>query len=224
MLKDIIKKNQRLLYIVAFVYNVLHRNNSWKYIGSNKIYKKGVFLNKVKFNIRGSNNKIIIGNKARLHNCEIVILGNNCILEIGGGATIVSNTQFWLQDDASSIIIGENFTIESGHIASTEGQNITIGNDCMFSNDIEIRNGDSHSIVDKDTNKRVNYAQSVIIGNHVWLTAHTRVLKGSQIPHSCIIANSCVVSGKLENSNALYGGIPAKLLKENIDWNRYKLP
>ena len=94
----------------------------------------------------------------------------------------------------------------------------------MFSNDIEIRNGDSHSIIDKDTNKRVNYAQSVIIGNHVWLTAHTRVLKGSQIPHSCIIANSCVVSGKLENSNAIYGGIPANLLKENIDWNRYKLP
>lgn len=93
----------------------------------------------------------------------------------------------------------------------------------MFSNDIEIRNGDSHSIIDVNTKQRVNPAQSVYIGNHVWLTAHTRILKGSQIAHSCIIGNSSVVSGKLEVANAIYGGMPAILLKENRTWNRYKL-
>lgn len=224
MLKDIVKRYRGLLHIVAYTYNVLHRNNSWKYsIGSNKILIRGVFLNGVKFKIKGTNNKIIIGEKARLNNCEVILLGNNCTLEIGGGCTIVSNTQFWLQDDNSAIFIGNDFTIESGHIASTEGQKIVIGNDCMFANDIEIRNGDSHSIIDVNTKQRVNPAQSVYIGNHVWLTAHTRILKGSQIAHSCIIGNSSVVSGKLEVANAIYGGMPARLLKENRTWNRYKL-
>ena len=44
--------------------------------------------------------------------------------------------------------MGKDFTMEGGHIASTEGEKIVIGNDCMFSNDIEIRNGDSHTIID----------------------------------------------------------------------------
>lgn len=143
-------------------------------------------------------------------------------MEIGGGNTIVSNTQFWLQDDNSTIVVGKDFTMEGGHIASTEGEKIVIGNDCMFSNDIEIRNGDSHTIIDITEQRRTNYAQPVVIGNHVWLTAHTRVLKGSRIAHSCIIANSAVVSGILEKSNTIYGGLPAKPLKEGIDWDRYK--
>lgn len=73
MLKDIIKRYRGLLHIVAYTYNVLHRNNSWKYsIGSNKILNRGVFLNGVKFKIKGANNKIIIGEKARLNNCEVL--------------------------------------------------------------------------------------------------------------------------------------------------------
>ena len=223
--EDIIKKNPRMMDIAAYMYNMVHRNNSWRYcLGRNKIKirKKGAFLNRVKFEIKGINNTIVLGRKTRLNNCHIVLWGNNCVLEIGGGNTIVSNTQFWLQDDNSTIVVGKDFTMEGGHIASTEGEKIVIGNDCMFSNDIEIRNGDSHTIIDITEQRRTNYAQPVIIGNHVWLTAHTRVLKGSRIAHSCIIANSAVVSGILEKSNTIYGGLPAKPLKEGIDWDRYK--
>lgn len=66
----------------------------------------------------------------------------------------------------------------------------------MFSNDVEIRNGDSHSIVDMHTKKRINSASSVEINDHVWLTAHVRVLKGSVIPSNSIVANSGVVTSK----------------------------
>ena len=223
MLKDIIKKNPRIMDFAAWVYNLLHCNNSWKYtFGNNKIRKKGVFLNRVEFRIKGSNNTIVLGRKARLNNCQIILLGNNCVLEIGEGSTFVSNTQFWLQDDNSTIVVGKDFTMEGGHIASTEGEKIVIGDDCMFSDDIEIRNGDSHTVIDISSQKRINYAQPVVIGNHVWLAAHTRVLKGSRIAHSCVIANSAVVSGVLEKSNTIYGGLPAKPLKEGIDWDRYK--
>lgn len=114
--------------------------------------------------------------------------------------------------------------MEGGHIAATEGESITIGNDCMFSGDIEIRNGDSHSIIEANTQKRINWAKPVIIEDHVWLTAHVRVLKGSIIPHHSIIANSCVVSKILKEPYSIYGGSPIRSLKTNIDWdrNRYK--
>ena len=141
----------------------------------------------------------------------------------GGGSTIVSNTSFWLQDDNSTIIIGEDFTMEGGHIAATEGESITVGNDCMFSGDVEIRNGDSHSVLDVKTGERLNRARPITIGSHVWLTAHVRVLKGTLIPSCSIIGNSSVVTSQLEKTNALYSGIPCRLLKEDVNWNRYKL-
>ena len=93
----------------------------------------------------------------------------------------------------------------------------------MFSGDVEIRNGDSHSIIDCESRTRINHAKDVTIGNHVWLTAHVRVLKGSNIPSRSIIGNSSVVSSKFDLGNSIYGGIPCKFIKEGIDWDRNKL-
>ena len=185
---------------------------------------KGAFLNDVQFRVVGDGNKIIIERNAKLKSCQISVTGDNCHLFIGGGGTNIKNTSFCCQDDNSEILIGSDFTMESGHIAATEGKQIIIGNDCMFSNDIEIRNGDSHSIIKAHTEQRINWGKAVIIGDHVWLTAHVRILKGSYIPNHTIIANSSIVTSNLEEPYAIYGGNPVKLLKAGTDWdrNRYK--
>lgn len=218
MIKRLMIQHPILMDFIAIIYNFIHKNNARKYNGTIKI--KGAFLNNVKFNIVGKNNHISIGRKARLKNTYINIIGNNCSLVIGSGNTFITNTTFWLQDDYCKISIGNDFTMEGGHIASTEGESISIGNDCMFSNDIEIRNGDSHSIIKVNTDERINWAESVTIGNHVWLTAHVRVLKGSCIADNSIIANSSIVTNQLNVPNAIYGGTPAKMLKTDINWDR----
>jgi len=223
ILKSKMKQSSFFMNFVAKMYNTLHYNNTWGYKSRNRIRYRGAFLKGTSFHITGKGNTIEFGSKSRFFNCSITILGNNCKLIVGGGSTIVSNTEFWLQDDNSTIIIGEDFTMEGGHMAATEGESITVGNDCMFSGDVEIRNGDSHSILNVKTGERLNKALSVMIGNHVWLAAHVRVLKGTVIPSHSIIGNSSVVTSQLEKTNALYSGIPCRLLKENVDWNRYKL-
>lgn len=93
----------------------------------------------------------------------------------------------------------------------------------MFSDDIEIRNGDSHSMIDTISNQRINQAEYVIIGDHVWLPTHVRVLKGSSIPSMSVVGNSAIVTSELSCKNGLYAGVPCRLIKENIDWDRYKL-
>lgn len=223
MIKSILNNNPQALNIAAKIYNTVHYSNVWKFRITNKLICKGAFLKKNKFQVQGANNSITIGNKARLNNCSFTFIGNNCKIIIGGGHTIISNVSFWCQDDNSTIIIGNDFTMEGGHIAATEGELISIGNDCMFSNDVEIRNGDSHSIIDVQTKRRINQASAVHIGNHVWLTAHVKVLKGSNIPSHSVVGNSSVVTDKFEKENALYSGIPCKLRKEGIDWDRYKI-
>ncbi|MBP2659028.1 MAG: hypothetical protein H6Q69_2060 [Firmicutes bacterium] len=44
----------------------------------------------------------------------------------------------------------------------------------MFSHDVHIRNGDSHSIIDLQTKKRINFSKDIIIGDHVWIAAYAK--------------------------------------------------
>jgi len=223
MIKSILKTHPVILNCAVSLYNLFHWNNSCFFRLKNDFTLKGVFLKKCRFSIKGKNNKINIEPMARLNNCCFTIIGNNCEIQIGGRHTIISNVHFWCQDDNSKVFIGKDFTMEGGHIASTEGKTITIGEDCMFASNIEIRNGDSHSIIDTNTGKRINYAEDVVIGSHVWLTSFVKVLKGSVIPNNSIVGNSSVVSHKFQTENGLYAGIPAKLIKESVIFNRYKI-
>lgn len=207
------------MYIVYFTIITLGNIVS----GGNTITLKGAFLKGTSFDINGKNNVIIVGRKARLFNCKIKIIGDGNRLEIKGGSTIISNTSFWMQHGANEIVIGHDTTIEGAHMAAIECTKISVGDDCMFSNDIEIRTGDSHSIVDIAEQKRINPSEDVIIGSHVWLTAHVRILKGAAVPNNCIVANSAVVAKKFDKKNSLYAGIPARHIKDNISWDRYLL-
>lgn len=214
----ILKKNESLMCVMSFIYS-LFSILSIKGRYGNKIILKAAFLKKTKIGIVGKNNTIRIHPENRLYNCLLHISGNNCEIVIGRHC-VLSNIELWIEDDGGKIEIGYRTTMEGGHIAATEGQSIIIGEDCMFSHRIEIRNGDSHAILNKNTNERINHAKPVVIGNHVWLGADVKVLKGSFVADNSIVAAAAIVTGICDDSNTIYGGIPARKIKEGISWTR----
>ncbi len=216
MLKEVLKKNDWLLLIVSCIYNFPLKFFVLRKV---KMSIRGAFIKHCKFKIRGRNNVIVIGEKGRLRNCTIYISGNNNLLRIGGGHTIVANTTFWLQGDNCTIYISEDFTMEGGEISVTENGKICIGKNCMFSFGIDIRNGDSHSILNLQ-GKRINKAQDIDIKDHVWLGANVTVLKGVSIGSHSIIGTRSVVSKSCQTDHSIYAGVPARFIKSGIDWNR----
>ena len=215
---EIIKNNKNIMSVMAFMYS-LFSVLSIKGRFGNSIVLKAAFLKKPKIRIAGKNNTIIIHPENRLSNCLLHISGSNCKIMIGKHC-ILSHVELWIEDDGGKIEIGYRTTMEGGHIAATEGQSITIGEDCMFSHRIEIRNGDSHAIYDEQSKLRINTAESILIGNHVWLSADAKVLKGAVIGDNSIVATGGIVTGKCEELNAIYGGVPARKIKESISWIR----
>ena len=120
--------------------------------------------------------------------------------------------------------IDDKTTFEDVHIAITEsGSAIKIGRDCMFAYDIDIRTGDSHSIIDTNKNERINYAQDVSIGNHVWVAAHCIILKGVHIPDELVLATGSVVTKKFLQKGVIIAGNPARVVKEGISWTRERI-
>ncbi|MDO4690979.1 MAG: acyltransferase [Fusobacterium sp.] len=180
-----------------------------------------VLLGKLKNNkikISGDNNYLYIGKNSIVRNTNIIIRGNNNELYIRDNCTI-ENSQIIFDNENSKILIGKNVSIAKALIVSLEPFKISIGDNCMISYEVEIRNTDSHMIYDINTNKRINEGAEVIIENSVWIGAHSVILKGVKINSNSIIAAGSIVS-KNVNSNTIVAGNPAKEIKNNIYWTR----
>lgn len=217
---ELLKKNTILLRLVAVIHNIIFLNYRFNLFSSNRIIIKGVFLKKTRFKITGKGNEVFIDPENRLNNCLIYIFGNNCKIHIGKHC-ILTNTTLWIEDDMGSIVIGEYSNSYGAHISATEGETILIGNDCMFSHGIDIRNGDSHPIFDNTTGNIINKAAPVKIGNHVWIGADVKVLKGITIADNSVIGTGSIVTSNVE-ANSIYVGIPAKKVRDLISWKRHR--
>lgn len=217
-LKKITKSN-RLLYSISI--RLLRLGNRFKKSISgknNKIINKGVVIN-VKYDIVGNNNTIQISKNSILSDTTIFMRGDNHSLILGEDSRY-SGGELWFEDDFCEINIGKNTTVESAHIAVTEpNRKISIGEDCMLSSAIEFRTGDSHSIIDNSNKVKINHAKDITVGNHVWIGAHSKILKGVTIGNNSIIGTSSIVTKNIP-AHTIAAGIPAKIVKENIDWAR----
>jgi len=162
---------------------------------------EGCFLNSVTFRIRGNNHRILINNHCNL-----------------------SGGKIWIEDSNCSLIIGERSTFGEVHLALTEpGSQIKIGRDCMFASDIDVRTGDSHSIISLERNERINYAKDISIGDHVWIAAHCYLLKGTSIPENSVVAIGSIVTRSYKTKGIIIGGNPSTQLKEGITWSRERI-
>ena len=85
--------------------------------------------------------------------------------------------------------------------------------------DIEIWNTDSHPIFDANGNI-TNISKPINIGNHVWCGKGSKILKGVSIGDNAVIGMQALVTKDIVGGT-LNVGIPAKSIKENINWDRH---
>lgn len=146
--------------------------------------------------INGINNNVVIEDGVIIEKAKIVIRGSNCCVTIKKGTTIGS---------AYIVCMGKK-------------NSITVEEECMLAENIDIWSTDAHPIY-KDDGKIVNPSRPINIGKHVWLGKGSRILKGVNIGTNSIIAMGAIVTADIPN-NTICAGIPAKVIKENVNWNK----
>ncbi|MGD0876793.1 MAG: acyltransferase [Anaerolineales bacterium] len=183
---------------------------------------KSVNLSEVRLDIIGDNNRIRIGAGCVLSNVYFRIRGSGHQIEFGDNCRISRGAVLWFEDRAGVLQVGSGTTMVEVHIAVTENSKVIIGEDCMFANDIDIRTGDSHSVINAQSGERLNYAEDVVISRHVWIAPHTVILKGVTIGENSIIATGAVLTKSCE-PGVIMGGNPAKVIKTGVSWKRERL-
>lgn len=129
--------------------------------------------------------------------------------------------------------IGDNVSIQPGvfifHFQNIEiGNNVSIHSMCYIDGAGGLKVGNNVSIAHsssiltsnhtwKDNSLPIKYNKEelnkVIIHDDVWIGCGVRILSGVQIKSRSVIAAGAVVN-KGVISNSVYGGVPAKLIKE----------
>lgn len=192
--------------------------------GSNNYCNPNFILeNKVYMKIQGNNNQIITG-KCKKCNLSIQIYGDNNKIYIADNAELNGMVDIgfeWHNKVNNAVIkIGKNTSINAVSMVVLEPESkITIGEDCMLASKIEIWASDTHSITDVDDNL-LNYGGDIEIGNHVWIGKGVKISKNVKIADNSIVGWWSVVTSKFDQKNIVIAGNPARVVKENIKWNR----
>ena len=139
------------------------------------------------------------------------------------GNTSVHNAYILFSDGDNLLSIGENVAMGNNiGFVIQESTSLIVGNHCQIAKDVFIRTSDSHSIVDED-GRRVNFAESIKIGNNVWIGQNSIILKGCDIPNNVVIGCASVCTKKEYDGNAVYAGVPARKIKSGVTWRAERL-
>jgi LPS sulfotransferase NodH/acetyltransferase-like isoleucine patch superfamily enzyme/ribosome modulation factor len=155
---------------------------------------------------------------------RVMITANSSTLAIGARARVLNGQLvIVMHRGPSRLIIGEGTTFTGGaRLIMHEATELHIGADCMVAGDVDVMTSDGYPIYDQD-GARLNPAESITIGDHVWLCEGARILKGAHIGAGSVVALNAVVTAGTYPPNALLVGSPAKPVRQGIRWDR-KLP
>lgn len=94
---------------------------------------------------------------------------------------------------------------------------ITFGSDVLIGWNTEIIDGDAHKIIDK-FGIRQNNDREIKIGNHVWIGANAKIMKGSCLGDNSIVASNTMLLSDVDMRGVIIGDVPNRILKQNINW------
>jgi len=184
--------------------------------------------------ITKGNKKVFLGKSVEFFNKKNIVLGNNINIgdfvkfyalgkeplsignnvNIGSFSQVIISTTFY--DLGKFIKIGNNVGIgEFSYLGGAGG--LEIGDDTIigqyFSTHPENHNYSNH---DKLIREQGVNRKGIKVGSNCWIGSKVTILDGVIIGNNCVVAAGAVVTKSFVD-NVVIGGVPAKILKENLE-------
>ncbi|WP_231560021.1 acyltransferase [Flavobacterium gilvum] len=127
------------------------------------------------------------------------------------------------------IYIGKNAYCELGNMSSlgTDGkliciEKIVLGEYCRIGHESQIMDSNFHPMIDTLTGEKLSMTAPINLGNYNYVGNRVSIMSKTKTADYCTIASNSICNKDYfkMGSNILIGGIPAKLIRENIsrDW------
>ncbi|GAA4452722.1 hypothetical protein GCM10023189_16590 [Nibrella saemangeumensis] len=141
---------------------------------------------------------------------SLIGVSEGATLQVKEDFVIYSGAQIYVCPNAT-LILGSGYISNNLHLSCFS--RIEIGYNVAISTNVTIRDSDNHFI--NTPGHIIN--QPIKIGNKVWIGMNVTILKGVEIGDGAVIAAGAVVNKSIP-AGCLAGGVPAKVIKENVEW------
>ena len=138
----------------------------------------------------------------------MLMVSNNSKLTVGNFIAY-AGSQISVSSNAE-LLIGSGYMNKNSCIKFYK--RIEIGENVKISEGVKIRDSDNHTIKGKEGED----TKPIIIKDNVWIGMNTIILKGVTIGEGAVVAAGAVVNKDVP-AHALVGGVPAKVIKENVE-------
>ncbi len=182
-----------------------------------KFYEGSLFKLDPSAKIILKNGNLKFGNDrlAKTDSCSRLVMEKDAKLVTEGNFTFTYGADILIKEN-STLVLGEGWANFGCQIRC--GNKIVIGNGVTFGRNVLILDSDFHCIKDEN-GEVINPAEPVYIGDNVWLGHNVTVLKGVTIGEGAVCAAQSVVTRDVP-PHSIVAGNPAKVIKENITWER----
>lgn len=142
----------------------------------------------------------------------VTILGFENII-LGDNVTFMKNSYIYAHDNGS-LIIGNNFTMNSNSQLGASFGKIVVGNNCAIAQNCVLR-ASNHNFdnLNKPFNLQGHKYGEIIIEDDVWISSNSVITANTKVGKSSIIGAGCVVTKDVE-PYSIMGGVPEKLIKK----------
>ncbi|MCD8372977.1 MAG: hypothetical protein LUD27_06735, partial [Clostridia bacterium] len=144
---------------------------------------------------------------------------------IGNNNLFKSDMRFLLFSN-SQCSIGDNnkFYSERTEFRCHSCTNTVIKSFTLWSQEIQVLNGDGHSIFDLVTKRKTNdyyvlptEKKTIFVDNGCWIGKRAMLLTGTHLNEGSIVGANSLVKKKFPN-NVIIAGCPGKVIRRNICW------
>lgn len=199
---------------------------SWKLFGMKKAMHLP-FIVAIGFSIKARKGQVIISSNSRIllgfetwkapsKNCESSVQIDDGLIIFKGGAKFSSGSCIKV-DCGGELVIGDNFE-SSRNVFIYVSKSIVFGDNVLVGYNTSIRDDDGHGIMtDWINRKRI----PVIIGNNCWIGSQCHLLKGVVLTEGNVVATGSIVTSSINSQiNSIIGGVPARIIKNNVRWSK----
>ena len=152
-----------------------------------------------------------LGIDPRKDNCRIHL--NNATLRIIGNVSLFPGCVIVAHDGE---IIIRNGTMINTQAWIMAREKIDIGEHCLISSWVTIRDNNAHKLAIGDEKPR-DIPKGVTIKDHCWIGQNVTILKGITIEEGAVVAAGSIITKDVK-ARTLVGGIPAHVIRENVVW------
>lgn len=131
------------------------------------------------------------------------------------------------------VFVGENAIFTLGDMASIGGdsslictQKISLGRFCRMGSETFITDSNFHAMKNTATGEIHPKSFEICLGNYNFIATRVTIMGKTKTPDFCTVASCSLINKNFSEfgENILIGGVPAKLLKQNLkrDWEGEK--